>query len=173
MIGEAANQIQSLFRLDFLFSGLEVSSTVVFATRTVALLLLGGGLMWMLFQVLLKALDCLQTLLTCLKPLPKSFWLLLLLAVPLSPQSLAATWIAYILLTLLLISVMATILVAVVVWKYGVDQALRLLRGLRPATDEAAATDSHRVDPNPAKCEAIPLGVPDQDRPGGWKSRVG
>ncbi len=173
MIWEAANQAQSFFRLDFLFSGLELPSTVVFVARMAALLLLGGGLIWMVFQILLKALDCLQTLLTSLKPFPKSFYLLLLLVVPLSPQSLASTWIAYILLTLLLISVMATILVAVVVWKYGVDQALRLIRGLRPARDPGTVTDSGRHDPTTAGFDSIHTEVPVQEHPGGWRSRAG
>ncbi len=154
MVWEAANQIQSFFRLDFLFSGLEVPSTMVFAARMAALLLIGGGLAWMAFQILVKTLDCLQTLLTCLKPFPKSFYLLLLLAVPLSPESLASAWIAYILLTLLLVSAMVTILVAVVVWKYGVDQALRLIRGFRPTTDPDRVCDSTQNDTTPSRFDS-------------------
>lgn len=128
--------IQNFLQLDFLFSGLEVSSTAVFVARILVLLLFGIGLVWGAAKIILKSLDCVQTFLQSLGHLPRSFFLLLLLVVPLSSESLGARWIGYILLVLCLLALAATGALIVVLWKYGVDQALRLINNLRSRPQE-------------------------------------
>ncbi|MEJ2717376.1 MAG: hypothetical protein P8182_09595 [Deltaproteobacteria bacterium] len=130
--------IQNFFQLDFLFSGLEVSSTAVFVARILVLLLFGFGLVWAVAKIILKLLDCLQTFLGNLGQLPRSFFLLLLLVVPLSSESLGAQWIGYILLVFCLLALAATGALIVVLWKYGVDHALRLIDNLRSRPREHA-----------------------------------
>ncbi len=93
--------LQNFFQLDFLFSGLQASSTEIFLARLGVLLIFGAGLIWVCFKILMKVLDCVQTFLGSLGSLPKSFFLLLLLIIPLSTDSIGARWIGYILLVFL------------------------------------------------------------------------
>ena len=54
--------LQNFFQLDFLFSGLQVSSTEIFLARlSCFLLIFGAGLIWVGFKILMKVLDCVQT----------------------------------------------------------------------------------------------------------------
>ncbi len=133
--------LQNFFQLDFLFSGLQVSSTEIFLARLCVLLIFGAGLIWVGFKILMKVLDCVQTFLGSLGALPKSFFLLLLLAIPLSSDSLGAKWISYILLVAGLLGLAGTAVLVLVLWKYGVDQALRLINGFR-SRSEASVPDS-------------------------------
>jgi hypothetical protein len=128
--------LQNFFQLDFLFSGLQVSSTEIFLARLAVLLIFGAGLMWVCFKILMKVLDCVQTFLGSLGSLPKSFFLLLLLIIPLSTDSLGAKWIGYILLVLCLLGLAGTSVLVVVLWKYGVDQALRLINSFKSSSEE-------------------------------------
>jgi hypothetical protein len=130
MLWEALPYVQNFFQLNFLFSGLEVSSAIVLAGRAMVLVLLGGGLLWALFRLTMKFLDCVQTLLANLGQIPWVFWLLLLLVVPWSHESLGAKWIGYILIVLALVALALCGVLAMVCWKYGVDQALRLINRL-------------------------------------------
>jgi hypothetical protein len=130
--------IQNFLQLDFIFTGLEVSSTAVFVARILVLLLFGFGLVWAVAKIIFKSLDCVQTFLGSLGQLPRSFFLVLLLIVPLSSESLGAQWIGYILLVLCLLALAATAALIVVLWKYGVDQALRLIDNLRAHPREHA-----------------------------------
>jgi hypothetical protein len=127
--------LQNFFQLDFLFSGLQVSSTEIFLARLAVLLIFGAGLLWVGFKLLMKVLDCVQTFLGSLGSLPKSFFLLLLLIIPLSTDSLGAKWIGYILLVLCLLGLAGTSVLVVVLWKYGVDQALRLINSFRSQSE--------------------------------------
>lgn len=127
ILWEALPYVQNFFQLNFLFSGLEVSSATVLAGRSVVLILLGGGLLWALFRLTMKFLDCIQTLLANLGHIPWVFWLLLLLVVPWSRESLGSKWIGYILIVLALVALALCGVLAMVCWKYGVDQALRLI----------------------------------------------
>lgn len=120
--------LQSFFQLNFLFSGLEVSSTTVLAARVGMFAILGAGALWATFKIIVKILDCVQTLFGALGPLPKSFFLLLILVVPLSPESIGARWIGYILLVASILGLACTGILLVILWKYGVDQALRVVR---------------------------------------------
>jgi hypothetical protein len=127
---EVLSRLQSLFRLDFLFSGLEVSSVTLLSARLVSFLLLGGAMIWGTFRIVLKLLDCVQTFLAGIGQLPRSFFLVLLLTVPLSPNSIGAKWLGYLLIPVCIITLgMALVLIAVV-WKHGADQAVRFVRGL-------------------------------------------
>jgi hypothetical protein len=141
---EGLAHIQNFFRLDFIFSGLEVSSWAVFSARVAALLVLGGGLIYGIFRLMLKLLDCVQALVTSLGPFPKSFFLLLLLVIPLSPDSLGAVWIGYILVALSLLGVAAIGALIVVLWRHGIDQMLRVLYTFRSRVlnDRAAGAES-------------------------------
>lgn len=128
---ELLSLAQNFVQLNFLFSGLEVSSSTVLAARVAALVFFGGSLFWAGFKLAMKLLDCLQTLLASVSALPKTFYLVVLLIAPLSSQSLGAKWIGYILLVLALLGVTGLGVLGVVVWKYGVEKALRLVSGLR------------------------------------------
>lgn len=128
--------VQNFLRLDFLFSGLEVSSNTLFAARVLVFTLLAVTLIWAILKIVLKTLECVQTFLASLTRLPGSFFLLLLLVVPLFPDSLGARWAGYILALLSLIVLAATAAVIVVLWKYGVDQAIRLINILRLRSSE-------------------------------------
>lgn len=130
-VWELMGQLERFFQLNFLFSGLEVSSTVILMARLSTLIIFGIGLIWFLFSILMKFLDCVQTLLGNLGPLPKSFFILLLLVLPLSPESLGGKWIGYILLTLTIIGLAVSSAVIVVVWKYGIEQTVRFIDNLR------------------------------------------
>ncbi|MBM4329226.1 MAG: hypothetical protein FJ118_18935 [Deltaproteobacteria bacterium] len=130
------SHLQNFFRLDFLFSGLEVSTTQLFMARLVVFLALASGVIWAVFRIVLKALDCLQTLLAQLAHLPASFFLLLLLAAPLSSDSVGSRWIGYILLVLGILGLALVAALMLVMWKYGVDQALRVLDSIRSRAHE-------------------------------------
>jgi hypothetical protein len=134
---EGLDHVRNFLRLDFLFSGLEVSSTAVFAARLLVLVTLGGGLLWASVRITVKCLECIQAFLGGLNRLPGSFFLLLLFMVPLSPNSVGARWTGYLLLVLCLVGVAGTGALLVVLWKYGVDQALRLIHVVRPASQRA------------------------------------
>ncbi len=128
--------LQNFFQLDFLFSGTQVSSTEIFLARLAVLLIFGAGLLWVGFKIVMKVLDCVQTFLGSLGLLPKSFFLLLLLIFPLSTDSLGAKWIGYILLVFCLLGLAATFALVLVLWKYGVDQALRLINSFRSRSED-------------------------------------
>ncbi len=128
---ELMGQLERFFQLNFLFSGLEVSSTVILLARLATLVMFGIGLIWALFSVLMKFLDCVQTLLGNLGPLPKSFFILLLFIIPLSPESLGGRWLGYILLTLTIMGLALSSAVIIVAWKYGIDQTLRFINNIR------------------------------------------
>jgi hypothetical protein len=141
--------LQNFFQLDFLFSGLQVSSTEIFLARLGVLLIFGAGLIWVVFKILMKVLDCVQTFLGSLGSLPKSFFLLLLLIIPLSPDSLGARWIGYILLVFCLLGLAGTAALVLVLWKYGVDQALRLINSFRARSEaHALHTEASSAPPD-------------------------
>ncbi|MBI4962065.1 MAG: hypothetical protein HY913_02195 [Desulfomonile tiedjei] len=128
--------VQNFIRLDFLFSGLEVSSTELFAARMAVFLLFGCGLLWAVFKIIIKLIDCIQALLGSVVHLPKSFFLLLLLVIPLSPESLGARSLGYILLITSILGLLAACGLFVVLWKYGVDQAIVLVNSLRTRSED-------------------------------------
>lgn len=123
--------LQNFFQLNFLFTGLEVSSSIIFVARVFVFLVISSGLLWAVYRILIKVLDCLQAFLGGLGALPGAFFLLILLAIPVSQDSLGARWIGYILLLMSILGVAALGALALVLWKYGVDQALRLINSLR------------------------------------------
>lgn len=137
--------LQNFFQLNFLFSGLEVPSSMIFVARVSAFLVIVTGLLWAVYRILIKVLDCLQAFLGGLGALPGAFFLLILLAIPVSADSLGARWIGYILLLMSMLGLAVLGALALVLWKYGVDQALRLINSLRSTEREDLAgrkTDS-------------------------------
>ena len=130
-VWELMGQLERFFQLNFLFSGLEVSSSVILMARLATLVIFGIGLIWCIFSVLMKFLDCVQTLLGNLGPLPKSFFILLLFIIPLSQDSLGGRWIGYILMTLTIMGLALSLTVMIVAWKYGIDQTLGFINSLR------------------------------------------
>jgi len=157
---DSLTHLQNFFQLDFLFSGLEVSSAAVFAARVLVLILFGAGVLWGLLKIILKSLDCVQTFLGSLNRLPWTFFLLILLAFPLSDGSLGARWTGYILMVLGLLAVAATSAFMVVLWKYGLDQALRFIRSFRfgsqqpePEAGQFSAPSVHVTDPHEIAAE--------------------
>lgn len=136
---ESLAHLENFFQLNFLFSGLEVSSTMIFVSRILVFLLFGLSLIWAFYHVLIKVLDCLEAFLANVGRLPKTFFLLLILIIPLSSGSLGAQWIGYILLVSCLLGLALTAALMLVLWKYGVDQAVRLLDALRTRRHHAQA----------------------------------
>ncbi len=126
-ISEAIPYLQNFFQMNFLFSGLEVPSMVILAARLLTLIVLGCGILCAIFKIILKLLDCLQTLLSNLGQIPWLFYLLPLLLIPSSADTLASKWIGYALLIFALLALSLLGVLALVLWKYGVDQALRLI----------------------------------------------
>jgi len=138
---------ENFLQLNFLFTGLEVSSTAVFLARVATLLVFGAGLIWVIFKITLKTLDCLQAFLAGIGQLPRSFFLVLLLVIPLSADSIGARWMGYIVLALSLLGLGAVGVFVVVLWKYGVDQAMRLISRVRSISHPAES---------PTRCPAFP-----------------
>jgi len=153
---DALPHLQNFFQLDFLFSGLQASSTEIFLARFGVLLIFGAGLIWVVFKILMKVLDCVQTFLGSLGSLPKSFFLLLLLIIPLSTDSLGARWIGYILLVFCLLGLAGTATLVVVLWKYGVDHALRLINGFKSRAESSPRnSDTFSAPPHNVVTPAI------------------
>ncbi len=148
-VWELMGQLERFFQLNFLFSGLEVSSTVILLARLTTLVIFGIGLVWCVFSVLMRFLDCVQTLLGNLGPLPKSFFILLLFIIPLSPDSLGGRWIGYILLTLTVMGLALSLAVIIVAWKYGIDQTLRFIHSLRGRRWTDASESDERANAVP------------------------
>lgn len=140
---ESLAHLESFFQLNFLFSGLEVPSTLVFGARIFVFIVFGAGLIWAGYRIVIKLLECIQTFFAHLGKLPASFFLLLVLVIPLSSESLGAQWIGYILLVLCLLGLAFTVALILVLWKYGVDHAVRLLDALRTRREEAPVEASH------------------------------
>lgn len=139
VVWELMGQLERFFQLNFLFSGLEVSSTVVLMARLTTLVIFGIGIIWAIFSLLMKFLDCIQTLLSNLGPLPKSFFLLVLLVLPLSSESIGGKWIGYILLTLTIMGLALSSAIIIVAWKYGIEQTLKFINNLRSRPSEACS----------------------------------
>jgi len=139
--------VQNFIRLDFIFSGTEVPSSWVLAARFAFLVLFGGGLVWVAYRIVWKVLDCVQTLLTGVVHLPKSFFLVLLLVIPLSPDSLGARSVGYMLALFFVLAVVAAVGLVFVLWKYGVDQTLRLVHALKNRSDTTA--ERHATSSSP------------------------
>lgn len=131
ILWQIVSYLQSFFQLQFLFSGLEVSSAAVFAARVLVFLFFGLGALWMVFRIVMKVLDCIQTLLGSLAPVPKTFYLLLFLVIPLWPDSAGAKWMGYILLALVLTGISLLGVLSLVLWKFGVEHAIRLINTVR------------------------------------------
>lgn len=167
---EGLPYIENFLRLNFLFSGLEVSSTLVCLARVAVLLVFGAGLLWAVYRIVMKSLDCLQTLFAGIGPIPKSFFLLLLLVIPLSPESVGAKWLGYLLFALLLIAISFCAVLALVLWRYGVDQALRLLHSLRQRAggDEPVTRESSLPPDNIVRPMTNPAGMTSEGEKSSW-----
>ncbi len=148
---EGLAHVENFFQLNFLFSGLEVSSTAVFVARMAVLLLFGGSLIWAGFKIVMKVLDCLQTFLGGVGTFPKTFFVLLLLVIPLSSNSLGARWIGYVLLVMAALGLAGLGILFLVLWKYGVDQALRLIDTMKTGSHEKSSADQA----SSAQCDTI------------------
>ena len=128
--------VENFFQLNFLFSGLDVSSTLIFAARILVFMVFGAGLIWGGYRIVIKLLECVQDVFCPYRKTAKSFFLLLILVLPLSSESLGAQWIGYILLVFCLLGLAVTGALILVLWKYGVDHALRLVDALRTRREE-------------------------------------
>ena len=104
---------------------------------------LGGSLFWAIFKIVIKFLDCIQTFLANLGHIPWVFYLLPLLVIPGSADSLAAKWIGYVLLAMALLGFSFLGVLALVLWKYGVDQALRFINRLSHSPSDPSPAYSH------------------------------
>jgi hypothetical protein len=146
---EIFDYLQSFFRLDFLFSGLEVNTTMVFMARLAALIFFGGGALYALFRLSLKLLECAQTLLSSLGSLPAAFYLLVLLVIPLSPNSLISDWMGYILLTISLFGLATMAIASFILWKYGMESLVGLIRTMsRDREKELETPERKLMDPD-------------------------
>lgn len=123
--------LQNFFQLNFLFSGLEVSSQTLLVARLGFFIMSIGGLVYVTLRVVIRLLDCVHAFLSGLGTLPRSFFLLLILVIPLSPESLGSKWMGYLLLMMALFGLSALGVFAIVIWRHGIDQTLRLVEYLR------------------------------------------
>ncbi len=165
---EIIDQLRTFFQLDFIFTGLETSSAVVLAARLAVFALFGGGLIWALVKIVLKALECLQTLITTLAKLPAVFYLLLILVLPLSPNSVGAQWIGYIVLVTCVFGLAGVALLALVMWKYGVDRMLDLISSLRRDSSNTRRDEARRCEAPTGNADVFPASAPplsDRDAP--------
>lgn len=140
--------LQNFFQLNFLFSGLEVSSQTLLAARLGFFIMSIAGLGYLTLKIVIRILDCVYAFLSGLGTLPRSFFLLLILVIPLSPESLGSKWMGYLLLVMALFGLSALGAFALVIWKHGIDQTLRLLAFLRsrkPQEREACDAPLHPV----------------------------
>src|SRR5271157_1531990 len=143
-IPEALPYIQNFFQMNFLFNGLEVPSTMILAIRVLMVVVLGGSLLWAIFKIVIKLLDCFQTFLANLGQIPWVFYLLPLLVIPGTADSLVAKWIGYVLFVMALLGFSFLGVLALVLWKYGVDQALRLINRLSHPRSNLSPAHSHQ-----------------------------
>ena len=123
--------VQNFFQLNFLFSGLEVSSQTVLLARLVFFMMSIGGIGYLTLKISIRLLDCLYAFLAGLGALPRSFFLLLILVVPLSPDSIGSKWTGYLLLVMAVFGMSVLAAFALVIWKHGIDQTMRLLEYIR------------------------------------------
>jgi len=141
-VSEALPYVQNFFQMNFLFSGLEVPSIVILAARVFMMAALVGGLLCAIFKITIKFLDCIQTFLANMGNIPWVFYLLPLLVIPGSADSLAAKWIGYVLLVTALLGFSFLGILALVLWKYGVDQALRFINRLSHSRSDLSPKQS-------------------------------
>jgi hypothetical protein len=145
---DVISNLQALFRLDFLFSGLEVSSTEIFYARLSVFALTCLGVIWCAAQLTLKAMDCVRTFLRTLPRLSGYFLLALVFMAPLSHESLGVRWMGSILAITALLMVLGTAACLAILWRYGVDQVVRLLRGFRsPRSTDPSGMGAHHEAP--------------------------
>jgi len=123
--------LQNFFQLNFLFSNLEVSSQTLLCARLGFFIMGIAGIGYVALKISIRLLDCLHAFLAGLGALPRSFFLLLILVIPLSPESLGSRWMGYILLVMAILGLSVLSAFALVIWKHGVDQTLRLLEYVR------------------------------------------
>jgi hypothetical protein len=128
---EIVQYLQNFFQLSFLFSGLEISSSTLIIARLSVFIVSLAFFGWFITKIGVKALDLVQTFITCLTRLPKSFFLFLLLAIPLSSESIGAKWIGYIFVILSILILGCFLVLLLVVWRYGIDHAMRLINVLK------------------------------------------
>lgn len=145
---EMLGHLESFFQLGFLFSGLEVSSSSVFLVRVVVFLSLVAALIWTAFKIIMKLLECVQAFLSSIASLPRGFFLLLLLVLPLSQGSIGAQWIGYLIVLGGCIALALVGVLILVLWKYGVEQALRFINTLR-ATENRGHEHPRKMEPTP------------------------
>ncbi len=148
---ELFDYLEAFFRLDFLFTGLEVNTAMVFVARLIVFVALGGGSLFAIFKVSVKLLECVQTLLSSIGALPGTFYLLILLVIPLSPNSLISNWIGYILLTICVLGFSILALMSLALWKYGVESVVTMIRTMgfdynkKPSSPEDQLMDPDNV----------------------------
>lgn len=164
-ISEVLSALQNFFQLNFLFSGLEVTSTLMLAARMLVFLVFGFGAVWFVFKIVMKLLDCVQTLLQSLASLPKILWVLLFLVLPLSSESVGAKWIGYIILVLGALGMTLLAVAAMVLWKYGVEQTLRFLNALRSRSTDARPQSFHASSNPDATVRPVPDAPPVRSEP--------
>ncbi|MDQ1240571.1 MAG: type transport system permease protein, partial [Thermodesulfobacteriota bacterium] len=78
-VWESLAYLQNFFQLNFLFSGLEVSSNTVLVARLSIFLISLVGVVYVGLRIIIRILDCIHAFLSGLGSLPKSFFLLLIL----------------------------------------------------------------------------------------------
>lgn len=146
---EFFDYLEAFFRLDFLFTGLEVNTIMVFIARLIVFVVFGGGALFVIFKVSVKLLECVQALLSSIGLLPGTFYLLILLVIPLSPNSLISNWIGYILLTICALCVSILALLSLALWKYGVERVVSMIRTMRSEYNkEPSSAEDQLMDPD-------------------------
>jgi hypothetical protein len=134
--------LQTFFQLNFLFSGTETSSMVVLSVRIVVFILALIAFTHALVTISVKFLESVSAFFKAVAPIPKSFFLFLVLIAPLSNDSLGGKWGGYILITLMMIGFILMLGLIVLVWKHGIDYVLKMIGLNRPQSTEIVAQPS-------------------------------
>lgn len=137
------SRVESILRLDFLFSGLEVSPLLLFSARLLAFVIVTVGLTIAVVYIAGKLLDCLGTLFRSLEKIPTAFYFILLIAVPLPESSLGVQWAGYLLLIACFMAIAIAAVLIAALWRYGVDQTVKFINAVRSKTGNV----EHREGP--------------------------
>jgi hypothetical protein len=133
-IVQILQSLQTFFQLNFLFSGTETSSIVLLSVRIGVFILALIAFTHALVTISVKFLECVSALFKAVAPIPKSFFLFLVLIAPLSNDSLGGKWGGYILITFMMVGFIMMLGLIVLVWKHGIDYALKMIGLNRPNT---------------------------------------
>ncbi len=148
LFGEILVQLKSFFRLDFLLGGLGLTAEEMFWTRAVVFVLF----VYISFRVLLRLIDLVKAVFLGLLSAPGlGLVILVLLAIPMSPDSLGRDVLPVIVFSLILVLLGVVAATVAVLVKYGPERAIEIMRRLKTA-DRSGQTPAAQP-PSPEDAE--------------------